>query len=156
MAIETGDSVTFEYTGRLDDGRVFDTSRERVARESGLADARRDGDYEPLTVEVGAGEVVEGLDEALVGMEERDEATVEVPPEKGYGTPSEENVGTYDAEAFADLIGGDPPAEGMYIESPDRGVGEVVHVDDEVVGVDFNHQLAGETLEFEIEIVDVS
>jgi len=53
MSITTGDAVTLEYTGRLDDGTVFDTSRRSVAEETGLAEAQPDREYAPLTVEVG-------------------------------------------------------------------------------------------------------
>ena len=72
MAIEEGDSVTFEYTGRLDDGGVFDTSRESVAAEHDLDDAAERA-VSALTVEVGAGRIVEGLEDALYGMDEGDE-----------------------------------------------------------------------------------
>ena len=53
MSIDTGDSVTLEYTGRLDDETVFDTSRKSVAEETGLAEVQPDREYAPLTVEVG-------------------------------------------------------------------------------------------------------
>lgn len=54
------------------------------------------------------------------------------------------------------MVGGEAPEEGAYLETENGGLAEVVHVDDAVVKVDFNHSLAGETLEFYIEIVDVN
>jgi len=79
VTIATGDSVTLEYTGRLDDETVFDTSREEVAAETGLAEARPDREFAPLTVEVGAEEVIEGIEEGLVGLETGETANLTIP-----------------------------------------------------------------------------
>lgn len=155
MPIATGDTVTLEYTGRLPDGTVFDTSRAAVAEETGLADEQPDREYGPLTVEVGTGRIIEGLEEELVGLEEGDAPTVTVPAEKGYGEWREDQVQTFDAEEFSGMVGGQTPSEGDFIETRDGEVAEITHADDEVVRVDFNHVLAGETLEFDIEVVDV-
>ena len=156
MAISDGDSVTIEYTGRLDDGTVFDTSRRDVAEDAGIAAEQPDREYGPLTVEVGDGRVIEGLEEALVGMEAGDEQTVTLPPEKAYGEPSDERVIEYGATEFRQALQGEEPTEGMHVQGQQGAIGEVVHVGDESVRVDFNHDLAGETLEFEVEVVDVS
>lgn len=155
MVISTGDAVTIEYTGRLDDGTVFDTSRESVADEEGLVDAQPDREYGPITVEIGAERVIEGLEDALIGMEQGDSPTIAVPPEKGYGEWSEENVREYDPEEFSRMVGDGTPEEGAYVETQDGGLAEIVHVGSEAVRVDFNSELAGETLEFDIEVVDV-
>jgi len=154
MAIEEGDSVTFEYTGRLDDGAVFDTSRESVAAEHELDDAA-ERDFSPLTVEVGAGRIVEGLEEALYGMDEGDEDSVEVPPEAGYGERTDDRVIEYDRAEFESMIEGREPETGLEVRTEQGLPGHVVAVEDDLVRVDFNHELAGETLTFEIEIVDV-
>ena len=61
--IADGDSVTPEYAGRLTDGTVFDISRASVAEEAGLTEAQPDRGYTPLTVEAGAGRVIEGTEE---------------------------------------------------------------------------------------------
>lgn len=154
MAITTGDTVTVEYTGRLENDSVFDTSREPVAEEAGLTEQQPDREFEPLTVEIGAGRIIDGLEEALIGMEAGDETTVEIPPAKAYGERRADRVEDYDADRFSQLLG-EQPTEGMPIEMEDRGRGHVVHADDEVVRVDFNHALAGESLEFDVEIVEV-
>lgn len=156
MAIEPGDAAVIEFTGRTDDGTVVDTSREAVADESGLAEAHPDREYEPLTVEVGAGEVIEGLERALLGLEEGDSPTVTIPPEDAYGQWSEEHVHAYDTEEFAELADGQPVEAGDFVQTEDGALAEIVQADDEVVRVDFNHGLAGETLEFDIEIVGVN
>lgn len=155
MAISDGDAVTIEYTGRLADGTVFDTSQRPVAEETGLAEAQPEREYDPLTVTVGEGRIIEGLEEALVGMDAGEAQTVSLPPEKAYGEPSEERVVEYDTAEFREMLQGEEPAEGMQVQGQGGAFGEVVHVDDETTRVDFNHELAGETLEFEFEVVDV-
>ncbi|MFB6094547.1 MAG: peptidylprolyl isomerase [Halanaeroarchaeum sp.] len=155
MTIETGDAVTVEYTGKADDGTVFDTSRESVAEETGLAEAQPDRDYDPLTVDVGAGQVIEGFEDALIGMEAGETTTVEIPPERAYGEWTEENVREFDREDLVEMLGGETPEEGAYIQTQEGDLGEITAIEDDVVSVDFNPQLAGETLEFDIEVVDV-
>jgi len=85
MTIATGDSVTLEYTGRLDDDTVFDTSRQSVAEKTGLAEAQPDREYAPLTVEIGDEQVIEGMEEGLIGLEAGATETLTIPPEKAYG-----------------------------------------------------------------------
>lgn len=155
MTIAIGDSVTIEYTGRHEDGTVFDTSKESVAAEAGLDDSQPDREYEPLTFEVGAEQVIEGLEEELIGLEEGDTPTVVVPPEKAYGEWTEERVQEFDSEDLRSKVGGGNLEEGAYLQSERGQPGEIVHVDDEVVRVDFNPRLAGETLEFDVEILAV-
>jgi len=155
MAITTGDDVTFEYTGRLDDGTVFDSSRESVAREAGLVETQPDREYDPLTVEVGSGQVIEGMEEGLLGMDAGETQTIEIPPEKAYGEWTEEHVQEFDTDELSEMLG-QRPEEGAFLEAQNGQHGEIIHVDDETVRVDFNPDLAGETLEFEIEIVDVN
>jgi len=155
MTITKGDDVTFEYTGRLDDGTVFDSSRESVAEDAGLVEAQPDRDYAPLTVEVGSGQVIEGMEEGLLGMDAGETETIEIPPEKAYGEWTEEHVQEFDTDELSEMLG-QTPEEGAFLEAQNGQHGEIVHVDDETVRVDFNPDLAGETLEFEIEIVDVN
>ena len=155
MTITTGDDVTFEYTGRLDDGTVFDSSRESVAEDAGLVEAQPDREYAPLTVEVGSGQVIEGMEEGLLGMDAGETETIEIPPEKAYGEWTEEHVQEFDTDELSEMLG-QTPEEGAFLEAQNGQHGEIIHVDDETVRVDFNPDLAGETLEFEIEVVDVN
>lgn len=154
MSIATGDSVTLEYTGRLDDETVFDSSRESVAEEAGLADAQPDREFAPLTVEIGAQQVIEGMEEGLIGLEEGDTTTITVPPEKGYGVWSDDQVTEFDTDELAEMLG-QMPDEGAYLEAQNGQHGEITHVDDETIRVDFNPELAGETLTFDVEILDI-
>lgn len=156
MTIATDDSVTIEYTGRLDDGTVFDTSRESVATETELADAQPDREYTPLTIDVGAEQVIKGLEDGLIGLEQGTTTTITIPPEKGYGEWTEERIQEFDAEELREMVGGQALQEGAYLEAQNGQQGEIVHIDEETVRVDFNPELAGETLEFDIEVIDVN
>lgn len=156
MAIENGSQVAIEYVGRHTDGTVFDTSREEVAEESGLTDdPHNEGrDWQPLEFEVGAGQVIEGMEEELVGMEEGEEATLTVPPERGYGDVREDAIQKVDREEFEGMVGQEAE-EGMHVHTQDGAHGDVIAVGEEAVTLDFNHELAGETLEFEVEVLSV-
>ena len=156
MSIETGDSVTIEYVGRFEDGSVFDTSRYAVAEEHGLVEAQEteEDDYSPLSFTVGDDEVIEGLDEAVVGMDDGEEDTVTIPPEKAYGEFNPDWVREYDPETFEGMVG-QPPEVGMHVHAENGLHGDVTAVRDGIVEVDFNHELADTTLVFEIEVVGV-
>ena len=156
MTIESGDEVVIEYVGRADDGTVFDTSREDVAAESGLAEAQPEREFTPLTVSVGAGEVIAGIEEVLPGLEEGDTKSVEVPPEKGYGEWSEDHVQEYDTDELAATLGGQRPEVGQFVETEQGAAAEITDVADDVSKVDFNPPLAGETLHFELEVVAIN
>ncbi|QCC51107.1 FKBP-type peptidyl-prolyl cis-trans isomerase [Halapricum salinum] len=156
MPIEPGDTVTIEYVGRFEDGSIFDTSRYEVALEHGLDDAQDagPGDYPALSFTVGAGDIIEGLDNSLVGMRDGEEATVEVTPERAYGEHDPDRVREYDPDTFEGMVGQEP-AVGLHVHAQNGLHGDVTAVTEDSVEVDFNHELAGKTLVFEIEVVDV-
>lgn len=155
MAIESGSQVELEYVGRLTDGTVFDTSLEAVAKDAGLAEEQPEREYAPLVVEVGNGRVIEGLEEGLVGLEEGDEETVTIEPEQAYGHYDEDQIQEFDRAEFTEMLQGQEPEEGLHVQTQQGVFGEIVHVGSDVVRVDFNHELAGETLEFDVEILSV-
>lgn len=155
MAITEGDSVTIAYIGRLEDGTVFDTSNEALARDAGLDEENPERNFKPLELKLGSGRVIEGLEEELVGMEVGDEKTIVIGPEKAYGPHTDDRVVGYDRDDFEEMIGDRELTEGFEVETEDGLPGRVVEIGDDVVTVDFNHELAGETLVFEIEILDV-
>jgi len=154
MAITAGDTVTLEYTGRLDDETVFDTTDPEIAEEAGLAAQQPDREFQPLTVEVGAGNLIEGLEEGLLGLEAGATGTITIPPEEAYGEADGDQVREFDAEEFEGMVGQEP-TEGMEVRAQGGATGTVVEVAEGVVVVDFEHPLAGETLTFEVEIVAV-
>ncbi len=83
MTVKEGDRVKVDYTGRLPDGSIFDSSMEKKAKRSEFYDDSRD--YKPLVFTVGKGEVIPGFEEGVEGMEVGEEKEVEIPPEKAYG-----------------------------------------------------------------------
>ncbi len=140
-AAKTGDNVKIHYTGTLDDGTVFDSSRERA----------------PLEFTLGSGSVIAGFDEAVTGMEVGENKSISIPPEKAYGERSDQNV----MEINRDLLPPDvTPEVGMRLQAAgkngDVAVVQVAEVKDDTLTIDANHQLAGETLNFDLELVEIA
>lgn len=133
--------VTINYTLRLDDGEVIDTSEGR----------------DPLQYIQGKGQIVPGLERELYGMNVGDEKAVTVSAEEGYGDYDEERLQRVPLETFPDDM---ELEEGMSVRMRDVNSGQLFDayiddVDGEAVTLDFNHPLAGETLHFDIKIVEV-
>ena len=133
-----GDRVRVHYTGRLEDGQVFDSSR----------------GGEPLEFTVGAGQVIHGFDEAVRGMAVGETKTVEIEPEDAYGPRRDGLVATIERERAQFPV---EPQVGMNLALPlqDGNQIEVVvtEVTDQNVTIDGNHPLAGEKLIFDVELV---
>ncbi len=87
MGVKEGDLVKVDYTGKLKDGSIFDSSKEELAKASEFYDESRD--YEPLEFKVGEGELIQGFEEGVKGMEVGEKKEVEIPPEKAYGEEGE-------------------------------------------------------------------
>ena len=83
LKCQKGDTVSVHYLGRFPGGKVFDTSMEKEAQNAGLFNPARD--YKPLQVILGTGKVIQGFEEALIGMRVNEEKEVVIPPEKAYG-----------------------------------------------------------------------
>jgi peptidylprolyl isomerase len=136
---KNGDRVRVHYTGRLEDGQVFDSSK--------------GGD--PLEFTVGAGEVIPGFDEAVRGMSVGDSRTVEIESEDAYG-PRRDGLVTQVSREVAQFP--EEPRVGMHFALPlqDGSQIEVVvtEVTDTHVTIDGNHPLAGEKLIFDVELVE--
>lgn len=138
MAIKNGDKVRVHYTGRFNDGKVFDSSRER----------------DPLEFIVGTGQLIAGFENAVRGREAGEKVTVKIDPEQGYGQPDKDLVFTIDRKQVPDNI---PLKVGTPLQlSSDKGIMDVMitEVGPEEITLDANHPLAGKDLEFEIEIID--
>ncbi len=80
---KNGDTVRVHYVGKFPGGKVFDTSLEKEAIRAGIYNKGRE--YKPLTVTLGAGQVIKGFNDAIIGMKPGDEKTVTLPPEQAYG-----------------------------------------------------------------------
>ena len=134
-----GDTVRVHYTGTLDDGQEFDSSR-------GL---------DPLTFTIGAGAVIQGFDDAVTGMAVGDEKRVTIPAAEAYGPRRDElTVRIPRTELPPDL----ELEEGTQLRMEQGEQSVVVTVremDDETVTLDANHPLAGESLTFDLRLVEI-
>jgi len=133
--IEKDAVASVHYTGTLpESGEVFDSSEGR----------------DPLTFLVGHKQMIPGFEEELMGAEKGERRTFTLEPERAYGPKIAEAIQQIPSEMFGDIT----PEPGMTLMS-DVGPFNVVSVDGDTVTVDFNHKLAGETLQFSVEVVDV-
>jgi peptidylprolyl isomerase len=138
---QNGSTVKVHYTGTLQDGTQFDTSRGR----------------EPLELTLGEGAVIPGFESAIVGMAEGDTKSVTLEPGEAYGDRHEQLVQTIDRGQI-------PPElelqEGQQLQVKSQEgnvvVVTVAELAEDSVTLDGNHPLAGKTLNFEIEMVEVS
>lgn len=139
MKIEPRNYVAINYTLTIGNGEKVDST------EGG----------EPLGFIQGSGQIITGLDAAVLGRTLGEKFTVVVPPEDAYGVPDEEmyrEIPRQNFPAGVDLS----PGQGFTANGPHGPVSfKVVRADDEVVVADFNHVLAGETLTFDVEIAEV-
>ena len=90
LAVNTGDTVSVNYIGSFPDGKVFDTSYESIAKDNDLYTEGRD--YTPLIFVVGAGQMIKGFDNAVVGMALGETKTVTISPEDAYGASDPEMI----------------------------------------------------------------
>ncbi len=149
MAVKEGDFIRLEYTGKVQEtGNVFDTTDENVAEEAGIKLDNKT--YGAIPIVVGGGHVLKGLDEALIGMEEGEEKTVEITPEEGFGLRDPKLLQLIPMGEFKKQ--GMKPEVGMAITS-DGTTGIIRSVSGGRVRVDFNHELAGKNLEYNIKVI---
>ena len=129
-----GDFVTVHYVGALDSGEVFSTTRGR----------------EPITFTLGSRQMITGFDEAIHGMSVGETITVRIEPEKAYGQYREDMI--LDLPVI-------PEAEGLVpgdqVQLANGLIAVVLEITDEIVRVDANHELAGEALIFDIELISI-
>lgn len=134
----TGDLVTVHYTGKLEDGTVFDSSREG----------------EPLEFKLGSGAVIPGFDHAVEGMEVGQGREIKIAPEDAYGVRREEMQLEVPRAQLPEEV---EPAEGemlgVQVAPGQQAVARIAKVADDTVTLDLNHPLAGQTLVFDIELV---
>ncbi len=146
--MEEGELVLVDYVGEAD-GEIFDLTVEERAREEGLDP--EDFNFEPIPVLVGENYVIEGLKEALEDMQVGEEKEVEIPPEKAYGERSSDKVRTYPEKEFQEQGVDVAPGEEIMIG---RQRGRVISVESGRVRIDFNHPLAGNTLNYWIKTTE--
>ncbi|MFX1579000.1 MAG: FKBP-type peptidyl-prolyl cis-trans isomerase [Promethearchaeota archaeon] len=143
--------ILIDYSATTkDDGIVFDTTMEAVAKESGIY---KEGDrYEPMLVAIGWNWLLAALEEELIGLKVGDSKTVEIPPEKGAGEKDPRKIKMIAKTKLAKHKV--RPAKGETITfGNERGI--VTAVFGRQVRVDFNSPLAGRVLEFDVTIRDI-
>ena len=145
---KSGDVVSVDYIGTLDDGTVFDTNIESVAKEAGHPPRDK---YEPLTFIIGKGQVLKKFEETVIGMKVGDEKEVRIIAEEAYGKPNPKNVLTTDVSE----VGGGTPKVGMIIYHNSGSKGIVTKVEGDNITIDFNHPLAGKDLNFKITLREI-
>jgi peptidylprolyl isomerase len=136
----TGDTVQIHYSGKLNDGTVFDYS---------------DG-KSPLEFKIGENTVIPHLEQSVIGMTIGDKATVEINAENAYGPHQTDAIQTVDRSMIpqeVDLTVGSQ----LQATTPDDQtlLLTVAAVDDTTVTLDGNHPLAGQDLTFDIELVGI-
>lgn len=148
MAIQKGDFIKLNYTGKFEDGRIFDTTDEELAKKEEIFNPR--GLYGGDVVIVGAGHTIEGLDEDLEGKEVGYSGTVVISPEKAFGPSNPKLVETISITKLKDRN----VHPGLAVEVDGRN-GVVSRVIGRRVTVDFNSPLAGKTVTYEYTIEKV-
>ncbi|NDW47146.1 peptidylprolyl isomerase [Ruegeria sp. PrR005] len=139
--IKQGDTVRIHYTGTLLDGNTFDSSEGR----------------DPLQFEVGSGQIIPGLDQALPGMAVGEKKRVEIACVDAYGPLNPEARQAIPREGIPDDIPVDLGTQ-LQMQAPDGRIipVTVVEVTEATVTLDANHPLAGQDLIFDIEIVSIN
>ncbi|MBN2567611.1 peptidylprolyl isomerase [Candidatus Woesearchaeota archaeon] len=148
MGISKGDFIVLAYTAKVkESGRVFDTTDEAIAKKEGLAG--QGATFAPITVCVGEGMVIPGLDTRLEGCEPGKGYEFEIAPEDGFGKKSAKLIQLITASRFKkDQIA---PQPGLQV-NVDGNVGVVKTVSGGRILVDFNHPLSGRTLVYAIRV----
>ncbi|MDH3329861.1 MAG: peptidylprolyl isomerase [Desulfobulbaceae bacterium] len=135
-----GDTVKIHYTGKLNDGTVFDTSDGR----------------DPLSFKIGGGQVIPGFEEAVLGMAKDEKKNVTIPPEKAYGPRKEEMVINVPRNQVPPDINPET-GQRLQMQGPNEQmiIVEITEVTEENITLDANPPLAGKDLIFDIELVEI-
>jgi FKBP-type peptidyl-prolyl cis-trans isomerase SlyD len=147
--VKKGDFIKLDYTGRTEDGRIFDTTLEATAKEAGL---RAQGiKYGPVVVKLGEGQLVQGLDSALEGAE-LGKHTIKLKPEVAFGKKDAKLLRMVPARVLKEnkitpFVGQELDLDGnrgvVRVASPGRTI------------VDFNHPLAGLNVQYDVDIKEI-
>jgi peptidylprolyl isomerase len=139
--VKNGDTIKIHYKGRLSDGTVFDSSEGRA----------------PLEFTVGSGMVIPGFDTGVKDMSIGDRRTIHIPAVEAYGPKQEHLILEFPKDQFPPDL---QPEAGMQLNmSNDKGEAfpvVITEVKDDVVILDANHQLAGQDLIFDLELMEIN
>lgn len=138
--IQNGDTVIVNYTGRLEDGTIFDSS---------LNEGR-----EPLTSTLGQGQLISGFEDGLIDMVVGETKTIEIEPENAYGNYQSEMITIVSKSQVPETIQVGETLQGNTPNGPI--IVKVIEVTDDSVTLDANHPLAGKKLIFDLEVMGIS
>jgi FKBP-type peptidyl-prolyl cis-trans isomerase 2 len=136
-----GDMVKVHYTGKLDDGTVFDSSIDR----------------DPLEFVLGEGQLIAGFEQAVLGMTPGESKTEKIPADEAYGPHREEMVVEVERQQLPDNIPLDVGQQLQIQQAPNQIIPVVITaISESKVTLDANPPLAGKDLIFEIELVGIA
>ena len=138
MTINKGKVVIIDYTLKNEEGTIIDSSKNK----------------EPLGFIHGSGQVIVGLEQVLIGKSQGEKFTTVIMPEDAYGLKNEEYIQTVSMNQFKDKSQVKVGAQ-FQLDNPEQTVATIVDIKDYNVTLDLNHPLAGESLYFDIDIVEV-
>ena len=137
--VQNGNVVTVHYTGKLEDGSVFDSS---------LDEGR-----EPITVKLGEGSLIKGFEDGIIEMTIGDKKTIEIDPSNAYGNVNSEMIVEVPREQIPEGIS---VGDMLQAEGPMGPVNvKVAEIKENTIVVDANHPLAGQKLIFDLELVSI-
>ncbi len=138
---KAGDTVRVQYTGRLDDGSVFDSSPES----------------DTLQFTIGKGEVLHGVEQAVIGMHPRESKTVLVPAEEAYGPHRDEMTTQVQRSQFPTSVELKVGQRLQIKQKNGQSIAvSVLGLSDSTVTLDANHPLAGKDLTFDLQLVEIA
>lgn len=139
--VQKGDFVKVHYTGKLDNGEIFDSSEGRS----------------PFEFQVGSGQVIPGFENSLIGMKLNEKKTFTIEPEDAYGERDERLVQTFQrAELPMDFQPSVGEILALQTEDGARLHAIVADVTSTTITIDLNHPLAGQRLTFDVEVVEIN
>jgi FKBP-type peptidyl-prolyl cis-trans isomerase SlyD len=151
MPVKKGDFIRLDYTGRIQEtNEVFDTTNQEVAEKEEIITEGKT--YGAIPIVVGGGHILPALDDAVEGMEAGDEKKVEVNPEDGFGKRDPNLLQMVPMREFKKQ--GIKPQVGMAITSEGH-TGIIRTISGGRVTVDFNHELAGKNLEYQVKVEEI-
>lgn len=139
MPVKKGNKVKLHLSGKLKDGRVFATTEAK----------------EPLEFEAGAGEILPGIDDEVIGMEENEEKKITLSPGMGFGERKEELIKKVDKNVFKGEKAKIGQRINMQMEKGRTVSAEVIEIEADKITLDLNHPLAGKELMFKIKVVGI-
>jgi peptidylprolyl isomerase len=156
---KNGDKVRIDYTGMLEDGTVFDSTRESADCEPEECESEDCGcgsEHGPRELVIGKGEFLPAIEEALVGMSVGEKKKVIIPADDAFGEYDQERVFSIPRSDLPEDLNPEVGDEIVLVNENDEELAVlVVDVSDDEINFDANHPLAGEDVTFEIELVEI-